>query len=237
MTIDKEKFSDLVIEKLAKDSNLPPKADLVLFGQFVRVAAALYLEERAWATSAKIRADINAIRRVVRPINDQKKTRAPLPIIRALNDASPETLHLLKERAKRRGESFPTTHIIMDPARVNDAANILDALTKVGGSVKPGRSRPGGKRSQKYVVELYAPISQRNFAKQEAERAAINRLRVAWCAAARNDPDSLPSQVPATSASRENPGPFVRLVRGFFATLGVKADAVNLINTTDFERR
>jgi hypothetical protein len=133
MTIDKEKFSDLVIEKLAKDSNLPPKADLVLFGQFVRVAAALYLEERAWATSAKIRADINAIRRVVRPINDQKKTRAPLPIIRALNDASPETLHLLKERAKRRGESFPTTHIIMDPARVNDAANILDALTNLAG--------------------------------------------------------------------------------------------------------
>ena len=238
MTIEPEElFSDRLIAKLAEDSNLPQNADRLLFAEFVRTAATFYLQERASVTSAKIRADVNAVRQVVRPMNGRTKTRSPQRIIRALGDVSPETLKLLGERAERRGQIFPTMNSIMDPTSINEAGNMLHALTSLGGSVQLGRKRAGGKRSRKYVAELYAPPSKRNFARHGPERVAIKQLRVAWrVAAAHADPErALRAEVPATTASRENPGPFVRLVRGFFAALGVKADTVNLINSTDFD--
>ena len=56
--------------------------------------------------------------------------------------------------------------------------------------------------------------SKRNFARHGPERVAIKQLRVAWrVAAAHADPErALRAEVPATTASREDPGPFVRLV-------------------------
>jgi hypothetical protein len=87
---------------------------------------------------------------------------------------------------------------------------------------------------------LYAPVSPRNFAKREAERIAVVQLRVAWrWAAARGDAAAeraMPSNIPATSASRERPGPFVKLVRDFFKALRVNLNAVHLINSIDFKR-
>jgi hypothetical protein len=238
---DDDKFSDAAIKELAEVSKLPSDADLVLFGRFVRDAGALYLEETGGASSAKIRADVEAIRRSVKPIDARKKVRRPHLIIMALEKASPETLHMLRRRAELRGQAFPSADEIMNPALSDDSARILDALTRAGGSVKQGRVRPGGKQSKKYHVELYAPVSPRNFAKREAERAAIRRLRAAWrWALARGDPDTeraIPTNIPATSASKENPGPFVRLAREFFAAMGINADVVHLINSIDFGQR
>lgn len=232
-------FSEAAIKKLADDSNLPPDADISLFGRFVRDAGEFYRQEAGWASNAKIRDDIEAIRRTVRPINERKKTRRANLIITALDQASPETLHMLRRRAEHRGDAFPTTGDINDPARINNAARILDALTRAGGSLKHGRMRPSGKQSKEHDVKLYAPVSPRNFAKREAERAAIKRLRAGWrWAAARGDSDTeraMPTNIPAISASRENPGPFVRLVSGFFVALEVKANVVHLINSIDFD--
>jgi hypothetical protein len=237
---DGDIFSDAAIKKLAEDSKLPPDADLVLFGDFVRGAATLYREEAGWASTSKIRADVLAIRRTVRLINEQKKTRQPQIIIKALREAAPETLHMLRRRADRRREVFPSENDVMDPARINDAARILDALTRTGGSVIPGRNRPNGKKSKQFDVDLYAPMSPRTFAKRELERAAIKRLHTVWrWSAARGDSNKeaamLPN-IPSLSASRENPGPFVRLVSGFFDGVGVKdVNVVNLMNSIDFE--
>jgi hypothetical protein len=235
-------FSDEAIKKLAEDSKLPPDADLVLFGTFVRDAAAFYLEEVGWASGAKIRADIQAIRRTVKPINEQKKGRQPHLIIKALREASPETIQLLRRRAAIRGEMFPSDDDITDVARIGGAVRVLDALTRAGGSIKQGRKRPSGRQSKKYEVELYAPVSRRNFAKRDAERAAIKRLRKAWrWAAALGDAAreaAMPGNVPSTSASLENAGPFVRLARGFFEELRVRVvDVVHVINSIDFGSR
>jgi hypothetical protein len=234
-----DKFSSPVIRKLAEDSKLPPSADLALFGNFVRVAAALYLEERGWASSAKIRADVKAIQRAAKPINEQKKTRQPHLIIKVLREASPETIQMLRGRAMNRGDRFPSDDDLTDPARLGAAVRTLDALTRAGGSVNQGRKRPTGKVSTRYNVELYAPVSPRNFAKREAERVAIKRLRAAWrWAVARGDTAceaALSNNMPSISASFENPGPFVRLARGFFKELGVEeVDVAHLINSTDF---
>lgn len=234
-----ELFSDAAIRNLAEDANLPPSADLSLFGEFVRTAAKFYLEEAGWASAAQIRADIAAIRRTVKPLDERKKAREPKRIISALEKGPPATLRELKTRAEVRGERFPTVADIRDPTRINDAARILDMLTRAGGYVRQGRKRPSGKRSKEYVVELYAPVSPKNFAKREAERAATKRLRAAWrWAAAQGNPGAeraIPCNKPSKSASRENPGPFVRLTHGFFSALGVNADAVHLINSIDFD--
>jgi hypothetical protein len=238
---DNEIFSDAAIKKLAEDSKLPPGADLFLFGNFVRGAATLYLEEAGWASSAKIRADVEAIRRTTKPIDERKKTRQPHRIIAALRQASPETLCMLRRRAENRGQMFPSEDDINDTARIDNAVRTLDALTRIGGSVKPGRKRPGDKQSKQYDVELYAPVSPRNFAKRDAERAAIKRLRAAWrWAAAQGDQAqeaAMLTNIPSTSASYENPGPFVRLASGFFDALRVKeVNVVHLINSIDFGR-
>ena len=227
-------FSDAAIKKLAEVSNLPPDADLVLFGNFVRDAASLYREEAGWASRAKIRGDVKAIRRTVKPVNEQKKTRQPQSIIRALRAASPETLHMLRRRADHRGDVFPICDNINDPALINAAVCTLNALTRIGGY--RGRKVPSGRTSKQYDVELYAPLSQRTFAKREAERAAIERLRVAWrWAAAKGNQvqeTAMPLNLPSRSASYENPGPFVRLARGFFEGLGVEGlNVVHLINS------
>jgi hypothetical protein len=231
-------FSDELIARLARDSKLPPDADLKFFGDSVRVAAEMYLQEAGAASSAKVRADVVAVRRAVKPINLRDKDRRPDPIIVSLDKASPETLRILRRRAELRGVKFPTADDILDPNRIEVAARTLDVITRMGGIVKPGRTRSEGKRSKEYDVELYAPISPRNFDKREAERAAVKRLRAAWrWAAARGDSDAerdMPANTPATSASRQNPGPFVALARRFFEALGVRADVVNLINSTDF---
>jgi hypothetical protein len=237
---DDDIFSDAATKKLAEDSKLPPDADLFLFGDFVRAAAALYREENGWVSSAKIRGDVKAIRRAVKPINAGKKTRKPHLIIKALHEASPETLHMLRRRADNRGEVFPSDDNITDAAQIDAAVRTLDALTRTGGSVNPGRKRPSGKQSRQYDVELYAPVSPRTFAKREAERAAIKRLRAAWrWAVARGDQvqeADMPTNIPSTSASYENPGPFVRLASGFFDGLGIKGvNVVHLINSIDFD--
>ena len=237
---DDETFSDAAIKKLAENSKLPPDADLFLFGDFVRGAAALYREEAGWASRAKIRGDVKAIRRTVKPINERKKTRQPDLIIKALREAAPETLHMLRRRADNRGDVFPSYDDITNAARIDNAVRTLDALTRTGGSVNLGRKRPSGKRSQQYDVELYAPVSPRTFAKREAERAAIKRLRAAWrWAAARGDrvqEAAMLTNIPSTSASHENPGPFVRLASGFFDALGVKGvNVVHLINSIGFD--
>jgi hypothetical protein len=174
---DDDIFSDAAIEKLAEGSKLPPDADLFLFGDFARLAAALYREKAGWASSAKIRGDVKAIRQTVKPINERKKTRQPHLIIKALRETSPETLHMLRRRADNRGDVFPSYDDITDTARIDDAVRTLDALTRTGGSVNPGRKRPSGRQSKHYDIELYAPVSPRSLAKREAERAAIKRLR------------------------------------------------------------
>jgi hypothetical protein len=229
-----EIFSDAVIKRLAEASKLPPKADRSLFGELLRGAAELYREEAGWASAAKIRADVKAIRRTVRPINDQKKDRKPHLIIKALRESSPETRRMLRRRAENRGDPFPSDDEIADSARNGAAVRTLDALTRIGGSV------PSGKRSKHYEVKLYAPESPRNFAKREAEHAAVKRLRVAWrWAVAQGDlvqEAALAVNIPSTSASYENPGPFVRLVSRFFDALAVKGmNVVHLINSTDFD--
>jgi hypothetical protein len=130
---DDDMFSDAAIKKLAEDSKLPPGADLSLFGNFVRAAAALYREEAGWASSAKIRRDVRAIRRTVKPMNERTKDRNPRLIIKALHEASPDTLHMLKRRADNRGEVFPPDDVIINPARINGAVRTLEALTRTGG--------------------------------------------------------------------------------------------------------
>ena len=206
----------------------------------MRGAAELYREEAGWASAAKIRADVKAIRRTVRPINDQKKDRKPRLIIKALRESSPETCRMLRRRAENRGDPFPSDDDIADSATIGAAARTLDALTRIGGSVNPGAKRPSGKRSKHYEVKLYAPRVPRNFAKREAEHAAVKRLRVAWrWAVAQGDlvqEAALAVNIPSTSASYENPGPFVRLVSRFFDALAVKGvNVVHLINSTDFD--
>jgi hypothetical protein len=129
-------FSDAEIERLARTAELPPDADPALFGEFVRTAATMYRQEANEASSAKIRADLEAIRRTVKPINERKKTRQPHLIVSALEKASRETLRLLRRRAEWRGEVWPTADDILDPARMDNAARILDALTRTGGCVK-----------------------------------------------------------------------------------------------------
>jgi hypothetical protein len=233
-------FSDAAMKKLAEVSNLPPDADLVLFSDFVRVAATLYREEAGWASSARIRRDVKAIRQTVKQINEREKDRKPHLIIKALRQASPETLHMLRRRADNRGDVFPSDDDITNPARIHTAVRTLDALTRISGSVTPGRKRPSGKKSKHYDIELYAPVSPRTFAKREQERAAIKRLRAAWrWAVARGDQvqeAAMPANVPSTSASHENPGPFVRLASGFFDGMGVEGvNVVHLINSIDFE--
>jgi hypothetical protein len=233
-------FSAKLIAKLARDGKLPPDADLAWFGYSVRFAAEMYLQEAGAASGAKVRVDVLAIQRTVKPINRQDKARCPDPIITALDKASPETLRMLNRRAEVRGVVFPTTEDILDPNRIESAAQVLDAITRVGGCVRQGRKRPSGRQSKQYDVELYAPISPKNFAKREAERAAIKRLRAAWrWAAAGGDFDTekrMPANTPAMSASRQNSGPFVGLASGFFAALGVKVDVVNLINSAELRR-
>jgi hypothetical protein len=231
-------FSDELIARLAKESKLPPDADLKFFGDSIRVAAEMYLQEAGAASSAKVRADVVAIRRAIKPINLRDEDRRPDPIIASLDKASPETLYILRRRAELRGVNFPTADDILDPNRIEVAVRTLDVITRIGGIVKPSPMRSDGKRSKEYDVGLYAPISPRNFAKREAERAAIKRLRAAWrWAAARGDLDAerdMPAKTPATSASRQNPGPFVALAGRFFEALGARVDVVNLINSTDF---
>jgi len=237
---DDDVFSDETINRLAQTAKLPSVADLRLFGEFVRTAATMYRQSANEAASARIRADVEAIRRTVKPINKRKKSPRPPSIFSALDKAAPETIHLLNRRAKRRGEVFPTADDINDPARMENAARILDTLTRAGGSVMEGRMRPGGNKSKKYVVELYAPVSPRNFAKRKAERIAVVQLRVAWrWAAARSDEAAeraMPANIPATCASHERPGPFVKLVRDFFKELRVNLNAVHVINSIDFKR-
>jgi len=214
-------FSPAIVKAIAKRSKLPAEADLAIFAECIRIAAVFYFQS-VRLRSVKKRHDELAT------LYSAAEKRKYEEVAALLKDLSPIGRAQIEQRAHRRKIDLPALCDLQNIERRDSACESVAKLVRLGGHWKIGRMRPSGKRSHTWQPVLLAPASPRNPPKRDSERAFIEGLQITWRVATKKEA--------ARTASRERPGPFVRLAQECLRLIGARhADAVNLIN--DIERR
>lgn len=208
------RFDDACICELAQIGKLPPKADLQVFGWWIREAADMFVREAQIPTA-------NGVRNEIASLHDAAERRAYEEVARRLDDLSLEARAIL-------GDGLPAATDLRDEASRDSAAGASASLCRVGGQRVEGRRRSQGKRSPPIVrPDFCAPTASKSFFRREAERNFVERISIAWC---KSTGKKAPRTARRADAGRSI-GPFARLVRQCLRLVGASyADPVALIN-------
>jgi hypothetical protein len=211
------RFDDECVHKLAQIANLPPKADLQVFGWWIREAADLFVRESQIPTA-------NEVRNEIASLHDAAERRDFEKLIGRYRALSLEARAILGNALVT--ERLPAATDLDDEALRDEAAAVLAKLCRIGGQRVEGRCRPDGTRSPPSIHPYFnAPEASRTFLKREAERHFVERISIAWHNATGKDAPRT-----ARRAGRDI-GPFARLVRECLRLVGASyADPVALIN-------
>jgi len=185
-----------------------------------------------------IRNAIEGLRSYAKKVADGQKKYLPM-LAERLGELPERARQLLVDRAEllsRRRQlripvQLPTRAEVENPSSMVAAAKRILILTQIGGVLKKGRLRPGGKRSRPTVEPvLYAPAPRQSRPRNEAARNLVMSLALAWTEASGDEPPY--SVHPAT------PGPFARFTRAILDILNMRhVDAVKLVNWYGGQRR
>jgi hypothetical protein len=208
---------------------LPSAADRECLLHLIRNASEFYLSD-------VVQPDHNDINREILKLYKTAARGRYDAAIGALKALSPWARQMLAGRSAPADELLSiSANETDDPARQKQACERLAALCRIGARIVEGQRRPTGKLSKEFQVLLYAPEPTRHFAKREAERRLLLRLRSAWEYGTGSPPTARTAQ-PGLLA--EEAAPFTKFVSDCFDAVGVtRANVVGLINRTNAETK
>jgi hypothetical protein len=223
------KFDEERIEQLAGIGGLPNSADRQRFADSVREAARIYARDARKPSEKNLRDEIERLHRAA----SRQEYKRVADLMRAL---SPETRRSLDARASRpgfmtAGLKMPTLKALRDPARREQACDVVRRFCTLGGCYIAGRRRRSGKQSATWKPLLYAPKPIKRPLRREAERQFVMHLQLAWL-------EALGKRPTATVNPSRSDRPFANLVRECLRLVGAShADAVGLINELSRRRK
>ena len=213
-------FDAGTIENLARVARIPRSADLEVFGNSVREALRQYLTSAAAPHPSEYRQEIQGLATAVRRALDGEpaalQTAADL-----LDGLSLETRDFLQNFGPT--HRLPTSSDLRHPENGTWALKLLSGQLHQGSEPKPGRGRPGGKRSRPTLRSRLAyPPVKRGRPKNAEEIVLCAYLANAYSQATGKG-------VPRHTDPRK-PGPFARLVSEVLNRIKHVANAVELVN-------
>lgn len=231
-------FDDGRIRSMAAAHKLPSGTDLPRLGAAVRDAARIYAREAQIPNRNELHDEISTLYRLA----DKKQF---VQLAAALEGLSSEVRELLTSRCI--GE-LPSSQVLRCIELRDAACQAIVSLCCYGGSIVPGRRRPGGKRSRSHFEPLlYAPERSSHFKKRSAERNFVMWLRVAYLEAVGKSPprmarhiDRRPTTLGELAKARRRRrarhttlGPFASFAKECLKLAGACADlsVVELINS------
>jgi len=229
-------FDEAAIETLARLAGFSLQVNRERPGKFIRDAIKSYVANKGKATANEQYAEVVELNRAVRRRDYEK-------VGNLLRNLSNETRDALNARGKRmrnpndmfqvrrrvdsaaEGIQLPSPEMLQDPARRDEACNLIAMLCRIGGGNVEGRTRPSGRNSVGWEHRLHAPPKDRHPEKRAAERSLVKELRYVWCEVKRD--------LPSRTAHPDNPGPFARMVGEAFRLAGAPQNAAEIINSVD----
>lgn len=202
-------FDDDVIWNLVKIAKAPSNS-FDLFGRDIRDAARIFVEAKQKWSSSQINDQIGQLYKLTVRAEDGSDETAQ-ELAEALNDTPAEVFDSI---IMPDGWETPTASEIRSRETRGNAINRLRAMLSSGGSVEPGRKRPGGRRSKTYKPTLRSPYIEAGRPPGIAEREFVQNLALAYKRATGRLP-------PLTAnANIDIRGPFPRLVHECFELVG-----------------
>lgn len=236
-------FDDNRIRSMALAYKLPATTDLSVFGAAVRDAARIFAREVRSPNRNELHDEISNLHKLA----DRKRFE---PLAAALERLTPEARELLSTHP---ADKLPSPDALRRVDQRDAACDAIAALCRYGGTILPGRRRPGGKRSRPvFEPLLYAPEPSKHFGKRNAERNFGMWLQIAYLEAVSEEPprtarhvDAHPTTVGAIARARRKArschttlGPFVSFVKECLKLVGAgDVDVVELINSLRNRRR
>jgi len=216
-------FNDVQVAKLAQAAKAPPNTNMTALAEEVREAARIFACDAKLLIGNQLHAEIDELHKAA----DRRRYEE---VADRIGNLSPLAQDMLKEQGGWPIE-LPPLDALRDPARREDACELIARLCRFGGRLVDGRRRPLGKRSRPtWRPLLYAPEPRRQFPKRDVERDYVMWLQLAWLQATESRP--------ARTADHRNPGPFARFARECLRLVGAgHADVVELINEVHRRRR
>jgi hypothetical protein len=244
-------FDEARVRHLATIAALPSGADINAFGEGIRHAARVYVEQARTPDDNELHDEIKKLYRAA----ERRQYKA---VANCLGELSPRAQDSLTQRAQRISRAghksnqegprvrvtnrhgqvvtltstaavkitLPAPGDLLDESLRDTACETIMGLCSNGGEFVEGRHRPSGKRSRPvFRPRLYAPEPQRNFSKRGAERNFLILLRIVWIEAT--------GVKPSRTADSRKLGPFAAFVRKCFRLVGATdVNVVELINAT-----
>jgi hypothetical protein len=225
-----ERFGDRFIEELARTAKFSNGvADIVRFGDDVRVAVRIFLEAKNRLSTSELRSVVASLYRL------SSAAERGDPEAKALSCAIAEMPIDVRRWLTTNTPSLPD---IPDPGEFvslttrQSAIERLRSLLTYGGSITVGRKRAHGKRSRSFEPWLNVPTNIEGKPRDEAARQFVMWLAVAYATATGKQP---PYTAHYKKAIR---GPFTRLAVKCFERVGAPTGNVaRLINEYGAARR
>jgi len=226
-------FNDEIVKELAQTLKLPADADIARFARSIRISARIFLEEENKLSFPQLRAAMERLYRLNTRAEDGND-RTAQALARAVEAMPADVRQWLLSCPRPHARNIPTATEILSPPTRQSAVERFRLILSWGGTVVPGRKRPGGRRSRSFIkprLRLPEPI-ERGRPPGEAEREFVQWLALDYVEATGRSP-------PRTAHyDIDIRGPFVRFVHRCFELVGAPTGNVTrLLNQYGAARR
>jgi hypothetical protein len=225
-------FNRSTIKELARLAKLQADADLIHFGESVRIAVDLFIRSKTRLSGPQIRTEIERLYRR-NTLAERGGDRAAHQLADALDTMSDDVRTWLTSRNAPHNRAIPTAAEIRSLATRDAAVERLRLVLSYGGRVVAGRHRPTGRRSRTFEPLLRAPaIMKRGRPAGSADREFLQGLSLAYLEASGHLQEEQQKPPPFTANyDAVIRGPFSRFVHRCFELVGARTGNVTrLIN-------
>ena len=225
-------FNDEIVKELAPTAKLPVDADIARLARSIRIAARIFLEEKAKFNFPQQRTAIERLYQLNTRAEDGDD-RTARALARAVDAMPADVRQWLLSCNTPHDRNIPTAWEILSPATRQSAVERFRLILSYGGRVVAGRKRSGGRRSRSFKPLLRLPERiESGRPRGEAERNFVQWLAVAYVEATGRSP---PRTANYKIAIR---GPFPRFVHQCFELVGAPTGNVTrLLNQYGAVRR
>jgi hypothetical protein len=226
-------FNDEIVKELAQTLKLPADADIARFARSIRISARIFLEEENKLSFPQLRAAMERLYRLNTRAEDGND-RTAQALARAVEAMPADVRQWLLSCPRPHARNIPTATEILSPPTRQSAVERFRLILSWGGTVVPGRKRPGGRRSRSSIKPLLRLPEriERGRPRGEAEREFVQGLALAYVEVTGGPP-------PRTAHYNiDIRGPFPRFVHRCFELVGAPTGNVTrLLNQYGAARR
>ena len=174
-------FDDEIVKEFAQTLKPPADADIARFAQSIRISARIFLKEMNKLSLPQLRAAMERLYRLNTRAEDGND-RTAQALARAVDAIPADVRQWLLSCSATLHRNIPTATEILSSATRQSAVERFRLILSWGGSVVPGRKRPGGRRSRSFIKPLLRLPEriERGRPRGEAEREFVQGLALAY---------------------------------------------------------